>query len=38
MDLPGEVPTAWAGSLSGGKASDEGETLLAQNDLLHQQI
>jgi len=38
MDLPGELPTAWAGHLSGSKASDEGEALLSQDDLLKEQI
>jgi hypothetical protein len=38
MDLSREVATAWAGPLGGGEASDEGEALLAQDDLLHQQI
>jgi hypothetical protein len=38
MDLSGEMPTTRAGHLIGGEAGDEGEALLAQDDLLHQQI
>jgi hypothetical protein len=38
MDLPGELPTTWAGPRGGDEASDEGEALLSQDDLLYQQI